>query len=181
MEEINAEEIGSQVREYVKTVGLCMKGLPGNMVVPELKGQVEDFKTLLPVVQDLRREALRPRHWAEIEEVISHKFDKSRTYTLGDLLGLNVMAFQEEIQSIAVKAVQELSLLELFESKVTSVWKELEFIVMPHKESRDVFIMGSPEEVSYHPIYFAPLFPLFFVTFLMLARFNTLLGYCGTG
>lgn len=32
--------------------------------------------------------------------------------------------------------------------QVEDAWKSLEFIVLPHKESKDVYILGSTEEVQ---------------------------------
>eukprot|EP01029_Cantina_marsupialis_P009144 TRINITY_DN2137_c0_g5_i1.p1 TRINITY_DN2137_c0_g5~~TRINITY_DN2137_c0_g5_i1.p1 ORF type:complete len:3984 (-),score=1416.37 TRINITY_DN2137_c0_g5_i1:203-12154(-) len=145
--DIDAAEIDKQVKIYTKNVVRCGRGLPSNMAVPKLKNAVENFKQLLPVVLDLRNPSLKERHWEEIEQIIHHEFDSEKTYTLGDLLDLNVMEFQPEIATVATKAVQEAALEELFETKVLKIWNGLEFIVNPFKESRDVFILGSVEEI----------------------------------
>eukprot|EP01138_Halocafeteria_seosinensis_P006356 gb/GECG01006497.1/.p1 GENE.gb/GECG01006497.1/~~gb/GECG01006497.1/.p1 ORF type:complete len:3153 (+),score=416.35 gb/GECG01006497.1/:1-9459(+) len=38
--------------------------------------------------------------------------------------------------------------MKLFERKVTSVWEDLDLPVMPYKNSKDVFILGSVEEIT---------------------------------
>lgn len=146
-EEIDAEDLNMQVQVFMKTAVRAERGLPGNMAAPKLRAVVEEFKMLLPVVQDLRNHALKPRHWEEIESVINHEFDKEHTYTLGELLDLKVVDHQQEIQVITVKAVQESVLEDMFKGKVLDVWATMEFIVNPYKESKDVFILGSVEDV----------------------------------
>lgn len=39
-------------------------------------------------------------------------------------------------------------LLDLFHSKVTSIWKELDFEIISYKESKDIFILGSVDAIS---------------------------------
>ena len=76
------------------------------------------------------------------------RFDPEHEYTLGELLDLNIMAQQEAIAQIATQAVQESALEELFAKKVQAIWTHLEFTLNPYKESKDVFVLGSVEEVT---------------------------------
>ncbi len=69
-------------------------------------------------------------------------------YTLGELLGLKILDHQEAIAAVATQAVQEAALEELFSKKVQSVWVDLEFNLNSYKESKEVFILGSVEDVT---------------------------------
>ncbi|RYY36796.1 hypothetical protein EON62_01520, partial [archaeon] len=146
--EIDAEDVGKQVQNYMKVASRSERMLPGNAAASKLRSLVEDFKGLLPVVQDLRTKALQPRHWAEIEGVIGQTIDPEHVYTLGELLDMNVVEHQPEISVVATKAVSELALEELFAKKVTTVWAALEFVVNPYKESKEVFVLGSVEDIT---------------------------------
>ncbi len=107
---------------------------------------------------------------------------QEHVYTLGELLELNIMAHQEAIGQIATQvcclgphvalsgclvvwlliaslvasrsqqAVQESALEELFAKKVQAIWTGLEFTLNPYKESKDVFVLGSVEEVTVRSI-----------------------------
>lgn len=46
------------------------------------------------------------------------------------------------------QAVQEAALEELFAKKVQAIWTTLEFTLNPYKESKEVFVLGSVEEVT---------------------------------
>ena len=138
LDKIDTEGINREIQNYTKLVGQATRGLPGNMVVPILKERVEAFKKLMPAVMDLRNPHLLDRHWREIEEIIDHKFDNDKSYTLGELVDLNVIVHQEAIQAVSVKAIQENALTEMFEQKVLKVWKDMDFIVNSYKESKQV-------------------------------------------
>ena len=140
LDKIDTEGINREIQNYTKLVGQATRGLPGNMVVPILKERVEAFKKLMPAVMDLRNPHLLDRHWREIEEIIDHKFDNDKSYTLGELVDLNVIVHQEAIQAVSVKAIQENALTEMFEQKVLKVWKDMDFIVNSYKESKQVCV-----------------------------------------
>lgn len=144
--EIDTDMINKEVIKYSRVVAAAEHNLPGNNVTPILKDKVEAFKSTLPIVVDLRCKALQPRHWQEIESLIGHHFDPDKVYTLGDLLALKVMNWQQEIASIAQNAVQE-KVLEGMLTKIENTWEKAEFIVLPYKDKKDVFVLGSVEEI----------------------------------
>ncbi len=49
-----------------------------------------NFKQGMPVISSLRNNALRERHWNEIQEIIGTKVVRDKAFTLGDLLQLKV-------------------------------------------------------------------------------------------
>jgi dynein heavy chain len=144
---IDAESMGKQVQGYIKTAVRGERGLPGNKAAPKLRGMVEDFQTLVPVVSDLRSEALKERHWKDIQDCLGVEMEEGRDYSVGELIEMGVVREASAIGSIATKAVQEAALLELFEKKVTTVWAALEFDLKSYKESKEVFILGGVDDV----------------------------------
>lgn len=70
-ETLQAEEISNQVNYYSKIALQVQRGLPTNFVVPRLKELVEQFKSFMPVVLDLRNPALKLRHWEQIQDIIN--------------------------------------------------------------------------------------------------------------
>ncbi|GBG58665.1 hypothetical protein CBR_g66 [Chara braunii] len=74
------------------------------------------------------------------------KIDRGESFTLGLLLQNNVMEHKEQIAQISVEATQEGALEELLR-KVQTKWADIEFTVKLYKESKDVYILGSVEDV----------------------------------
>lgn len=133
--------------KYVKSVYQLDKGLPPNNVVPKLKEKVEDMRDKVPVITDLRNPALKRRHWDRIEEIVGHKFEADEPVTLKALTELKAFDFAEEIQEVSGQASSEAS-LETMLKKVEDSWKTTEFIILPHRDSKDVFILGGTDDIQ---------------------------------
>ncbi|KAH8045613.1 dynein light chain binding protein [Aureococcus anophagefferens] len=145
LSEIDAVELEKHVQAYNKTVFQASKGLPGNPVVPKLKASVETFTPVLPVVVNLRNDALQERHWAMIHDLVGFEIQGDAAFTLGDIINKGVTAHHAEITAIATNATQE-SVLEEMMAKVTKQWESTELIVMDYKDVKDLYILGDVSE-----------------------------------
>uniref|UniRef100_A0A8D0VJ50 AAA+ ATPase domain-containing protein n=1 Tax=Sus scrofa TaxID=9823 RepID=A0A8D0VJ50_PIG len=145
---LDPEFLNSQVSKYAKFVTQLEKGLPPNSVVPQLKTKVEKMKEKLPVIMDLRNPTLKPRHWAAIEQTVDATLvDLDVPLTLDKLSELHVFDFGQEIQDISGQASGEAA-LETILKKVEDSWKTTEFVVLPHRDSKDVFILGGTDDIQ---------------------------------
>nr|XP_015200901.1 PREDICTED: dynein heavy chain 6, axonemal [Lepisosteus oculatus] len=143
---LDPEQLSSQVTKYAKFVNQLEKGLPPNSVVPILKGKVEGMREKLPVISDLRNPCLKQRHWDTIEQIVDAKL-VDEPLSLARLLELNAFEFVEEIQEVSGQASGEAS-LESILKKVEDSWKTTEFVVLSHRESKDVFILGGTDDIQ---------------------------------
>ncbi|XP_031781103.1 dynein heavy chain 6, axonemal isoform X1 [Nasonia vitripennis] len=146
-ETLNVEEITAFVMRNLKNIVQLEKGLPENNILPALKEKVETMKDKLPTIGYLRNPNLRPRHWLKIENLLSHKFKPDEATTLQELEKLGVFKYPNELMEIAGAASSEAG-LEAMLKKIEDAWKSLDFVVLPHKETKDVFVLGSLEEVQ---------------------------------
>uniref|UniRef100_A0A452TJF6 Dynein axonemal heavy chain 6 n=1 Tax=Ursus maritimus TaxID=29073 RepID=A0A452TJF6_URSMA len=145
---LDPEFLNSQVSKYAKFVTQLEKGLPPNSVVPQLKHKVEKMKEKLPVIIDLRNPTLKARHWAAIEQTVDASLvDLEIPLTLQKLSELRVFDFGQEIQDISGQASGEAA-LEIILKKVEDSWKTTEFIILPHRDSKDVFILGGTDDIQ---------------------------------
>ncbi|XP_076649863.1 dynein heavy chain at 16F [Halictus rubicundus] len=144
---LDVEDITSFTMRTMKNLIQLERGLPPNNIVPGLKDNVELLRNKLPILGYLRNPDLRDRHWQKIEAVLNYAFkpDEKKTWTLMEDLG----AFQKpnELMEIAAIASSEANLENML-NKVVDMWEELQFVVVPHKEDKDVYILGSMEEVE---------------------------------
>nr|XP_004029568.4 dynein axonemal heavy chain 6 [Gorilla gorilla gorilla]XP_055234907.1 dynein axonemal heavy chain 6 [Gorilla gorilla gorilla] len=145
---LDPEVLNSQVSKYAKFVTQLEKGLPPNSVVPQLKYKVEKMKEKLPVIIDLRNPTLKARHWAAIEQTVDATLvDAEIPLTLERLSQLHVFDFGQEIQDISGQASGEAA-LEAILKKVEDSWKTTEFVILPHRDSKDVFILGGTDDIQ---------------------------------
>uniref|UniRef100_K7FYG4 Dynein axonemal heavy chain 6 n=1 Tax=Pelodiscus sinensis TaxID=13735 RepID=K7FYG4_PELSI len=145
---LDPEYLNSQVSKYAKFVNQLEKGLPPNNIVPQLKGNVEKMREKLPVITDLRNPCLKPRHWAVLEQIVNAPLvDLEFPLSLARLVELSAFDFAQEIQDVSGQASGEAS-LETILKKVEDSWKTTEFVVLPHRDSKDVFILGGTDEIQ---------------------------------
>lgn len=146
-EDLKADALGNTVAKYVKTVFQLEKGLPPNGVVPLLKAKVESMRDKAPVIADMRNPSLKPRHWDLIENIVGQKLVSDQPLTLTRLTELGVFEHSERIQEVSGQASSEAS-LEALLKKVDESWKNTEYIVLPHRDSKDVFILGGTDDIQ---------------------------------
>jgi dynein heavy chain, axonemal len=60
---------------------------------------------------------------------------------------MGVANYMDEILEISGKATAETALEQML-AKVEKTWEEMQLIVLSYKESKDVFILGSVEDVT---------------------------------
>ncbi|KAJ3192063.1 Dynein heavy chain 6, axonemal [Irineochytrium annulatum] len=146
-EALNTEEVNAQMANFLKTVYALDKGLPPNEVVPRLKSMVDEFRQIYSTIVDLRNPALKPRHWEKIQDALGKSLIRDETFTLGKLMELRVFDFKEEIGNVSSQASSEAALEEML-GKVVKIWTEAEFAVINYRDSKDVFILGSVEDIQ---------------------------------
>uniref|UniRef100_A0A1I8GGQ9 DHC_N2 domain-containing protein n=1 Tax=Macrostomum lignano TaxID=282301 RepID=A0A1I8GGQ9_9PLAT len=148
--ELDVEDLSNTTMKYMKAVQQLEKGLPPNPVVPRLKEKVDDMRTKLPVVTDLRNENLKDRHWNKIEEIVSLALrDQPEPFTLGTLIEIKAFEHSEALQEVSGQASSEASLEQIL-LRVEEAWKTQEFIILPYKEHlyKDVYMLGGTDDIQ---------------------------------
>ena len=145
-EDLKVKDIEDTVAQFNKTAMKLERGLVSNKVTENIKEQIMDFKNIFPIIQNLHNEDMKERHWTKIQEELGKEIVRDEAFTLKALLDYQVMDMKDRIVAISTEATQEAA-LEGMLKKVADKWSVIEFTVLPFKESKDVFILGSVEEV----------------------------------
>ncbi|CAB0031813.1 unnamed protein product [Trichogramma brassicae] len=146
-ETLNVEDMNNFVTKNLKNIMQLEKGLPVNVIVPQLKEKVETFKDKMPIIGCLRNPNLRQRHWTKIELLLNYKFKPDDPLNLRIIEDLGAFGYQNELMEISSSASSEAG-LEAMLAKIEETWKIIEFIVNSHKDAKDIFVLGSLEEVQ---------------------------------
>ncbi len=76
-----------------------------------LKVQIEDFQTVLPLIQEFTKESIRDRHWDEVMEITGSKFDyTSIDFKLQSLLDIGLVPKRDEIEEVTDGADKQLKI-----------------------------------------------------------------------
>ncbi|KAI9223372.1 dynein heavy chain and region D6 of dynein motor-domain-containing protein [Blastocladiella britannica] len=104
--------------------------------------QVSTFKNSLPLLADLKNEALRDRHWKKLMEVTGKSFDMNpESFTLEKLVAMNLHEFAAEIGDIVTGAMKELS-IESALKDLEATWKNMKFTVVRYNKG------GAPQPAA---------------------------------
>jgi dynein heavy chain len=144
---LNTEDINTRLAQFQKVAYSLDKGLPPNEVVPRLKDNVEQYKKMYSTIVDLRNPALKPRHWEKIQDSVGKVIPKDETFTLAFLIESHVFDFKDEIGLVSSQAGSEAALDEML-SRIVKLWNDAEFIVVPYRDIKDVFILGTVEDIQ---------------------------------
>ncbi|KAK3576323.1 hypothetical protein CHS0354_039732 [Potamilus streckersoni] len=144
-EALNVEMLQKNVNRFTQTVYMLEKGLPSNEVVPRLKEMVMGFKQGMPVITSLSNPSLRQRHWEQIERLIGKPIGKDKSFTLGNLLEMNIFKHKEKIQDISTTASNEAT-LEVMLQKIIDIWQNTDFRLVAHS-GRDTYIIASADDI----------------------------------
>lgn len=150
--ELNMEDMTADIKHFIKLVGkvgryLCPNADQEHQVVEYLKSNVFELKKIMPIIEHLSSEALKERHWAELAETLQYDIKVNDAgFTLGTIFEKDLLKFEKEITSVAVKAAQEMALIELLD-KVVEMWKECDMPLKEYKDYKNCYILGDLADI----------------------------------
>ena len=101
----------------------------------------------MPIVIALGNKNLRPYHWKQIkEDILKVDIDmEGGGFSLGTLIEINAINYQEEIQNVSICASQE-AYLEFQLKEIENIWDSLELKIKIYREG--VFILTELDEIQ---------------------------------
>lgn len=98
------------------------------------KNKVDQFRRTMPLVNDLKNKAMRPRHWVQIQNEIGRQFDHSAAdFTLEKIIEWGFDQYAEKINDISGAASKELG-IELGLNEISQLWEQTELDMAPYKD-----------------------------------------------
>lgn len=130
----------------------CTK-LPGPLkqwdAYKELKQEIDDMVTILPIIQQLANPSIRPRHWDEIIEMTKCEIPyEDETFLLRDLLAVPLLKHQDDIMDIAESAVKQLKLEGQLNGEISKFWEECELEVKGYKNIENCMLGGNIQDIQ---------------------------------
>jgi len=121
--ELNIETMDDEASEYQDKIKQFDKEVRAWPVYDVLKTNIENFRTLMPLILDLRDEAMRERHWKELRFDVKEDFDEdSPEFTLEKIRNLNLINVADKIADLADNARKELKIEQQL-NEIERMWK----------------------------------------------------------
>uniref|UniRef100_A0A8D3BG74 AAA+ ATPase domain-containing protein n=1 Tax=Scophthalmus maximus TaxID=52904 RepID=A0A8D3BG74_SCOMX len=114
-----------------------------------LEGRLKEFRESLPLLLDLKNDALRDRHWKELMERTGTNFDMNPdTFTLENMFAMELHKYANVIGDIVTSAVKELG-IEKEMKEVVETWENMKFIVQPYFKGTEErgSVLGAVDEI----------------------------------
>jgi dynein heavy chain len=132
--DLDVETLENVAGNYVKRVGKLGRDIKKWNVWNSMKGELDKFKETIPLIMDLRNQALRPRHWAALKERVDYDFDpKSADFTLNKVVELGLSDHSEFIGELSANANKELA-IEVALADIEKRWAEIEMDIGTYKD-----------------------------------------------
>jgi dynein heavy chain len=100
----------------------------------KIKGRVDEFKELLPLISALFNPGLRERHWIKMSELAGRDLTPTEESNLRSYIDMNLEQYLEQFEAISEAASKEHSLEKAME-KMMSEWDDMEFVLINYRES----------------------------------------------
>ncbi|KAM4616801.1 dynein axonemal heavy chain 10 [Polymixia lowei] len=146
---LNLQLLQEGIEGFIKSLRRLPKDVRGLPVAFFLEGRMKEFKESLPLLLDLKNEALRDRHWKELMERTSTSFEMNpETFTLENMFSMELHKYVSVIDDIVTSAVKELS-IEKGVKEVVETWENMKFGVQRYFKGTQErgSILGAVDEV----------------------------------
>ncbi|RHY79984.1 hypothetical protein DYB26_013670, partial [Aphanomyces astaci] len=165
------EATAAQFFKRITKLGKDMKEWP---IWGSMKDKIDQFRATLPLIQDLKNDALRPRHWAQLKDEMQSAFDAdSKGFTLEKVFSLGFHLHAEFISTLSGNASKELSIEQALDG-IESRWNSINIDMVEYKSvyfkvrsADDLFTALEDDQVQLSTMKASPFFDSFATKLLM--------------
>jgi dynein heavy chain, axonemal len=142
------EDTNKSYQKQLNQYGITNSVTRGWEIFKKTTQQIKNMATVLPLVNDLHSDSMRPRHWMQLGNATRAKSDLDPTnpkFCMGNLLDLQLHLYVEQVGEIVETADKELKIERKLDT-IENVWAGLEVVYVQHKDT-DNQILKVPDEV----------------------------------
>ncbi|XP_069795725.1 dynein axonemal heavy chain 12 isoform X2 [Narcine bancroftii] len=131
-----AEEEEAEEKKENATIAMC----------DVVMAQIKDFKEVVPIVSILCNPGMRPRHWAQMSEIVGFDLTPDSGTTLRKMLKLNLNPYLERFEETSAAASKEFSLEKAMHT-MDEAWESIIFSTTLYRDT-GVSILSSVDEIQ---------------------------------
>ncbi|PSN56752.1 Dynein heavy chain 7 [Blattella germanica] len=144
------DEIDTDVGTYYRTIYKLEKVFTEQPAVHGLastvRENIETFREYMPIVQTLGNPGMKERHWEKVSEIVGFPIKPGPDLTLAKVIDFGLEEFLPRFEAISEAATKENN-LEKALSKMKREWAEMQFTVLPYRES-GTCILSAVDEIQ---------------------------------
>ncbi|XP_014373608.2 dynein heavy chain 10, axonemal, partial [Alligator sinensis] len=146
---LNVQVLQEGIEGFLKAHRKLPKQVRSMPVAYHLETKMKAFRDSIPLLLDLKNEALRERHWKELMERTGTSFEMTtETFTLENMFAMELSKYSDVISEIVGTAVKELS-IEKGVKDIVDTWENMKFTVQRYFKGTQErgFILGSVDDI----------------------------------
>ncbi|KAM5191717.1 dynein axonemal heavy chain 10 [Mantella aurantiaca] len=146
---LNVQILQDGIDGFLKIFRKLSKEIRSLPVAFYLESKMKEFKDSIPLLLDLKNEALRDRHWKELISKTGTNFEMNPdTFTLENMFAMELHKYADVISDIVASAAKELS-IEKGVKEIVDTWENMKFTVQRYiKGTQDRGnILGSVDDI----------------------------------
>ncbi|XP_064889438.1 dynein axonemal heavy chain 10 isoform X2 [Columba livia] len=146
---LDVQVLQDGIEGFLKALRKLPKQVRSMPVAFHLEAKMKAFRDSIPLLLDLKNEALRERHWQELMERTGTRFEMTtETFTLENMFAMELHRHSDVISEIVGNAVKEIN-IEKSVKEITETWEQLKFTVQTYFKGtvQRGFILGSVDEI----------------------------------
>ncbi|NXM38868.1 DYH10 protein, partial [Gymnorhina tibicen] len=146
---LNVKVLQEGIEGFLKALRKLPRPVRSMPIGVQLDRKMKAFRDSIPLLLDLKNEALRERHWEDLMEKTGTRFEmKTEIFTLENMFAMELHRHTNVISEIVGTAVKELS-IEKGIKEIMETWENMKFPLQMYTKGTDRrgFILGSVEEI----------------------------------
>ncbi|XP_073737373.1 dynein axonemal heavy chain 10 [Callorhinus ursinus] len=145
---LNVQFLQEGIEGFLKSLRKLPRQVRNLSVAFHLEAKMKAFKDSIPLLLDLKHEALRDRHWKELMEKTGVFFEMTETFTLENMFAMELHKHTDVLNEIVMAAVKEIA-IEKAVKEILDTWESMKFTVVRYFKGTQErgYILGSVDEI----------------------------------
>ncbi|XP_041585454.1 dynein heavy chain 10, axonemal isoform X1 [Vulpes lagopus] len=145
---LNVQFLQEGIEGFLKSLRKLPRQVRNLSVAYHLEAKMKAFKDSIPLLLDLKHEALRDRHWKELMEKTGVFFEMTETFTLENMFAMELHKHTDVLNEIVMAAVKEIA-IEKAVKEILDTWESMKFAVVKYFKGTQErgYILGSVDEI----------------------------------
>ncbi|EPY85817.1 hypothetical protein CB1_000348015 [Camelus ferus] len=145
---LNVQFLQEGIEGFLKALRKLPRQVRNLSVAYHLEAKMKAFKDSIPLLLDLKHEALRDRHWKELMEKTGVVFEMTETFTLENMFAMELHKHTDVLNEIVTSAIKEIA-IEKAVKEILDTWENMKFTVVKYYKGTQErgYILGSVDDI----------------------------------
>ncbi|XP_049721902.1 dynein axonemal heavy chain 10 isoform X2 [Elephas maximus indicus] len=145
---LNVQFLQEGIDNFLKTLRKFPRQVRALSVSYYLEAKMKAFKDSIPLLLDLKHEALRDRHWKDLMEKTGVFFEMTETFTLENMFAMELDKHADVLNEIVTAAIKEIA-IEKAVKEILDTWENMKFTVVKYYKGTQErgYVLGSVDDI----------------------------------